>query len=50
MCHWITLSWVDKEGNEAPSSFRITHALIRANSEWRIISGMSMREPKPAAK
>lgn len=50
VCYWITLRWLDKDGNGAPSTIRITHTWIRAGNEWRIISGMSMPEPAPAAK
>ena len=49
-CYWIRLSWLDKEGKGTTSTIRITHAWLRTGSEWRIISGMSMPEPKPAVK
>jgi ketosteroid isomerase-like protein len=50
VCYWITFRWLDKDANGAPSTIRITHAWVRTENEWRIISGMSMPEPKPAAK
>lgn len=49
-CYWITLSWLDKEGYGAPSTIRITHAWLRTGGQWRIISGMSMPEPKRETK
>lgn len=49
-CYWITLTWLDKDGKGTPSTIRITHAWLRDGDEWRIISGMSMPEPKPATK
>ncbi len=48
-CYWITLTWLDKEGKGTPATIRITHAWLRNGGEWRIISGMSMPEPAPAA-
>ncbi len=49
-CYWITLHWLDRDGKGTPSTIRITHAWLRLGGEWRIISGMSMPEPKLAAK
>ena len=49
-CYWITLSWVDKDGNGAASTLRITHAWVRNGNDWRIIGGMSMPEPEKTAK
>lgn len=49
-CYWITLTWLDKDGKGTPSTIRITHSWLRDGGEWRIISGMSMPEPKPATK
>ncbi len=48
--YWITLAWVDKNGKGPPSTIRITHTWLKTGDEWQIISGMSMPEPKPAAK
>ena len=48
--YWVTLAWVDKKGKGPPSIIRITHTWLKTDEEWRIISGMSMPEPKPAAK
>ncbi len=49
-CYWITLHWLDRDGNGTPSTIRITHTWLRTGGEWRIVSGMSMPEPKAAAK
>lgn len=49
--YWITLGWVDPKGNGAPPTIlRITHTWLKTGDEWRIISGMSMPEPKPPVK
>jgi len=49
-CYWITFSWVDKDGNGAAHTLRITHAWVRSGKDWRIIGGMSMPEPRKEAK
>jgi len=49
-CYWITFKWVDKDGNGAPHTLRITHAWVRSGQDWRIIAGMSMPEPENPAK
>jgi len=50
LCYWITYQLVDKDGNGQTYTLRITHTWIRSGSDWRIISGMSMREPAPTAR
>ena len=45
VCYWITLRWLNKDQKGEPGTFRITHAWLRAGSNWSIIGGMSM--PKP---
>ena len=40
--------WLDKDGNGAAHTIRITHAWLRTGSDWRIIGGMSMPEPSEA--
>jgi ketosteroid isomerase-like protein len=42
--YWITFGWVDKDGNGASHTFRVTHTWLRDSKEWRIIGGMSMPE------
>ena len=49
-CYWVTFRWVDKDGNGAPHTLRVTHAWLRGGKEWRIIGGMSMPEPENPAK
>lgn len=49
-CYWITFRWVDRDGNGAPLTLRITHAWVRSGKDWRIIGGMSMPEPEKSAK
>ena len=44
-CYWITFKWLDKDGNGAANTIRITHAWLRTGNDWRIIGGMSMSEP-----
>ena len=50
VCYWITLSWVDKNGQGVPHTFRITHAWLRSGKDWQIIGGMSMPEPDKPGK
>ncbi len=50
VCYWITYQLVGKDGSGPTYTVRITHAWIRAGSDWHIISGMSMPEPESAAK
>jgi ketosteroid isomerase-like protein len=45
VCYWITFKWLDKDGNGAAHTFRITHAWLKTGNDWRIIGGMSMPEP-----
>jgi ketosteroid isomerase-like protein len=49
-CYWITFRWVDKDGNGAAHTLRITHAWVRNGKDWRIIGGMSMPETENAVK
>jgi ketosteroid isomerase-like protein len=44
VCYWITLRWVDKDGNGPAQTVRITHAWRKTADEWQIIGGMSMPE------
>ena len=44
VCYWITLKWVDKDGNGPLQTIRITHAWRKTGGEWQIIGGMSMPE------
>jgi ketosteroid isomerase-like protein len=45
VCYWITFKWLDKDGNGAAHTLRITHAWLKTGNDWRIIGGMSMPEP-----
>lgn len=45
-CYWITFRWLDKDGNGAAHTLRITHAWLKAGDDWRITGGMSMPEPE----
>jgi ketosteroid isomerase-like protein len=49
-CYWIAFRWVDKDGNGAAHSLRITHAWVRNGKDWRIIGGMSMPDTENTAK
>src|SRR6266700_7010836 len=49
-CYWITFKWLDKDGNGAANTIRITHAWLRTGNDWRIIGGMSMPEPDTPGK
>ena len=49
-CYWITFRWVDKDGQGAAHTLRVTHAWLRSGKNWRIIGGMSMAEPESSAK
>ena len=48
--YWITLKWVDKDGNGPAHTLRITHAWLKTGDDWRIIGGMSMPEPETPRK
>ena len=49
-CYWTTFKWLDKDGNGAAQTIRITHAWLRTGKDWRIIGGMSMPEPETPRK
>jgi ketosteroid isomerase-like protein len=49
-CYWITFKWLDKDGNGAANTIRITHAWFRTGNDWRIVGGMSMPEPDTSPK
>jgi Domain of unknown function (DUF4440) len=49
-CYWVTFRWVEKAGNGATHTTRITHAWLRSGKDWRIIGGMSMPERKTPRK
>jgi len=42
--YWLTYQWLDKDGNGAPHTIRVTHTWLKDGKEWRIIGGMSMPE------
>ena len=50
MCYWITLKWIDKDGNGPSQTVRITHAWRKTDDEWQIIGGMSMPETEAPRK
>jgi len=35
-CYWITLKWVDKDGNGPSQMVRITHAWRKTGDKWQI--------------
>ena len=39
--YWITMFWIDKDGNGAPVTARLMHTWIKNGNTWQIISGMS---------
>jgi ketosteroid isomerase-like protein len=43
-CYWITYKWLDKDGNGATRTLRVTHTLLRDGKDWHIIGEMSMPE------
>ena len=49
-CYWITFKWLDKDGNGAANTIRITHVWLRTGNDWRIKGGMSMPEPDTPRK
>lgn len=49
-CYWITFRWIDKDGNGAAHTLRITHAWVRNGKDWCIIGGMSMPETESTVK
>ena len=49
-CYWITFKWLDKDGNGAANTIRITHVWLKTGNDWRIIGGMSMPEPETPRK
>ncbi len=49
-CYWITYKWLDKDGNGAAHTLRITHTWLKDGKDWRILGGMSMPEPAPPQK
>jgi hypothetical protein len=49
--YWITYRWLDKAGNGATLTTRITHTWLKdANNDWHIIGGMSMKETAPPGR
>jgi ketosteroid isomerase-like protein len=42
--YWITFKWLDKDGNGAAHTLRVTHTLLRDGKDWHIIGGMSTPE------
>jgi ketosteroid isomerase-like protein len=45
--YWITYKWLDRDGNGATHTLRVTHTLLKDGKDWHIIGGMSMPEPNP---
>lgn len=41
----VTFRWLDKQGNGAASTLRISHTWLKTGNDWRIVGGMSMPEP-----
>ncbi len=42
--YWVTYKWVNKEGDGAARTIRVTHTWLREGKDWHIIGGMSMQE------
>ncbi len=42
--YWLTYQWLDKHGNGAKHTMRVTHTLLWNGRGWHIIGGMSMPE------
>jgi len=45
--YWLTSVWSGKDGDQPPSTSRITHTWIKVGDTWQILAGMSAPEPKP---
>ena len=45
-CYWVSFEWRDKDGKGPSSTLRVTHTWLKEGTDWRIIGGMSMQEPK----
>jgi ketosteroid isomerase-like protein len=45
--YWLTSVWSAKDGDQPPSTMRITHTWIKAGDNWQILGGMSAPEPNP---
>ena len=45
--YWVTMTWVSADNSEQPETVRVMHTWLKADKDWKIISGMSMREPAP---
>lgn len=43
--YWMTYKWRTKDGAGEARTTRVTHTLIKNGDDWRIVGGMSMREP-----
>jgi ketosteroid isomerase-like protein len=42
--YWITFKWINKDGDGATHTLRVTHTLLKDGKDWHIIGGMSMPE------
>jgi ketosteroid isomerase-like protein len=42
--YWITYKWLDKDGQGATHTLRVTHTWSKVGNDWLIIGGMSMPE------
>ncbi len=45
--YWLTSVWSGKDGDQPPSTSRITHTWIKVGDTWQILGGMSAPEPNP---
>jgi ketosteroid isomerase-like protein len=48
--YWITYKWMNKDGDAATRTLRVTHTLLRDGKDWHIIGGMSMAENESPKK
>lgn len=42
----LNLSWIDDEGAEQTRESRLTHTWVKEDSKWKILGGMSTRQPE----
>jgi hypothetical protein len=45
--YWLTGIWSGKDGDQPPSTTRVTHTWIKVGNTWQILGGMSCPEPQP---
>ncbi len=45
--YWVTMVWASASGSQQSETIRVMHTWLKGEKGWQIISGMSMREPRP---